>query len=236
MIKVVFFDLDDTLYDHAGIVETTLHKLRERLPQIAQHSDAEVLELYHRLLEQYHKHYIDGTWPFEEAHRRRWQAMLDHWAIADVDPEEMRLYWREQYFANQKLVTGARELLEALRSRGLAIGIVTNNSVSDQVAKLRDCKIDHLIDHLVISEEAGYGKPDERIYAIALERACVNPAEAMMIGDHWENDVLAPSKLGIKAVWFNRRSASQPDPSILTITSLEPVSEAIAAIFREGLR
>lgn len=94
MIKVVFFDLDDTLYDHAGIVEATLHKLRERLPQIAKHSNAEVLELYHRLLEQYHKHYIKGTWPFEEAHRRRWQAMLDHWAISDVDPEEMRLLAR----------------------------------------------------------------------------------------------------------------------------------------------
>lgn len=230
MIKVVFFDLDDTLYDHAGIVEATLHKLRERLPQIGEHSDVEILELYHRLLEQYHKHYIDGTWPFEEAHRKRWQAMLDHWAIADVDPEEMRLYWREQYFANQKLVNGARELLEAIRSRGIAIGIITNNSVSDQVAKLRDCKIDHFIDHLVISEEAGYGKPDERIYAVALERAGASPAEALMVGDHWENDILAPKRLGIKPVWFNRKGLPLLNPTIQMISSFDPVDEVISVL------
>lgn len=115
------------------------------------------------------------------------------------------------------------ELLEAIRSRGIAIGIITNNSVNDQVAKLRDCKIDHLIDHLVISEEVGYGKPDERIYAIALERAGVSPAEALMVGDHWENDILAPMRLGIKPIWFNRKGVPVIDPAIAMISSFDEV-------------
>lgn len=223
MIKVVFFDLDDTLYDHTGTVDATLHKLKERLPAIADFSDDELRKQYHDFLEKFHRYFIDGVFTFEETHRYRWQAMLEYWQVRDVEAEEMWQFWREHYLANQRLVNGAKELLELLRQSGIVTGIVTNNSVSEQVGKIHSLEIEHLIDHLVISEEAGFAKPDERIYTVALQRANIDASEAVMVGDHWENDILSPSRVGIRGVWLNRKRSNIPDPNIAKeIFSLEP--------------
>jgi HAD superfamily hydrolase (TIGR01549 family) len=230
MTKAVFFDLDDTLYDHSGTVDTTLVNLKERLPSISKYADDEITEVYHDLLEKYHRLFIDGVLPFDEVHRQRWGAMLDHWQIRDVDAEELRIFWRQHYLANQQLVVGAAELLTALRAKGLMIGIVTNNSVDEQVGKIRSLNVERLIDHLVISEEVGFGKPDERIYSVALARAGLKAEEAVMVGDHWENDIVAASRAGIRGVWFNRKRLQMPDAVASEIYSLEPVDEVIAVL------
>lgn len=230
-IKAVFFDLDDTLYDHSGTVDVALEALKEYLPALRQRSDAVVRESYHTFLEEYHRHFLEGTYSFDETHRRRWAAMLAHWEIRDRDAEEMRAYWRELYLANQKLVAGAKELLEAVRFAGVATGIVTNNSVSEQLGKLRSLEVEHLIDHLVISEEVGYSKPNERIFRIALERAGVQPDEAVMVGDHWENDIVAASRLGIRSVWFNRKRVQMPKDIAMEIYSIEDTEDVMRVIF-----
>jgi HAD superfamily hydrolase (TIGR01549 family) len=223
MIKTVFFDLDDTLYDHSGTVDITLANLKDRLPSIRELQDDEIRNVYHDLLEKYHRLFIDGVLPFDEVHRQRWVAMLDHWQIRDVDAEELRIFWRQHYLANQQLVSGAVDLLTALRNLGLTIGIVTNNSVDEQVGKIRSLNIEHLIDHLVISKEVGFGKPDERIYSVALDRSGMKADEAVMVGDHWLNDILSPSRVGIRGVWLNRKRSAIPDPKLASeIFSLEP--------------
>jgi len=237
MTKVVFFDLDDTLYDHSGTVDVALEALKEHLPALRQFSDSEIRQSYDTFLEAYHKHFLDGAYSFDETHRRRWAAMLERWEVRDRDAEEMRVFWRELYFSNQKLVSGAKELLEAVRAAGVVTGIVTNNSVSEQVGKLRSLSIDHLVDHLVISEEAGYSKPDERIYAIALERAGLKAEEAVMVGDHWENDILSPSRLGIRGVWLNRKRSTIPDAIIASeIFSLQPTEVIMEIILNPMLK
>lgn len=231
MTKAVFFDLDDTLYDHTGTVDVALEVLKEHLPGLRQRSDSALRESYHTFLEEYHKYFLDGVYSFDETHRRRWAALLTHWEIHDRDAEEMRAYWREIYLSNQKLVAGARELLEAVRSTGIATGIVTNNSVSEQVGKLRSLGVEHLIDHLVISEEAGYSKPDERIYAIALQRVGTRPEEAVMVGDHWENDIVAASSVGMRCVWFNRKGVQMPQDIAMEIYSFDDIEDVMRIIF-----
>ncbi len=230
MIKVVFFDLDDTLYDHTGTVEIALEVLKDHLPSLRRFSDTEIRDSYHTFLEEYHRHFLEGTYSFDETHRHRWAAMLTHWDIHDRDAEEMRAYWRELYLSNQKLVAGAKELLEAVRSVGIATGIVTNNSVSEQVGKLRSLGVEHLIDHLVISEEAGCSKPDEKIFRIALERAGARPDEVVMVGDHWENDIVAASRVGIRGVWFNRERLQMPDSIAGEIFSFEHIDEVMTML------
>jgi putative hydrolase of the HAD superfamily len=46
----------------------------------------------------------------------------------------------------------------------------------------------------------------EDFYRFILADLGIPASEALMIGDHFEADVLAPNRLGIHAIWFNPRT------------------------------
>ena len=90
----------------------------------------------------------------------------------------------------------------------------------------------------MVSEEAGVAKPDPRIFAIALERLGADPAEAVMIGDSWVNDIAGAAAAGVRSIWFNRSDLAPPaDPlDIPELRALEPAAPVLAAIFGGGTR
>ena len=95
-------------------------------------------------------------------------------------------------------------------SRVVTIVAVTNNLVAEQEDKLRHTRLRNLFDELVISEAAGVHKPDPAIFDLALRAARATPAEAVMLGDSWENDVMGAIRAGIAAAWLDRRAAGVP--------------------------
>jgi HAD superfamily hydrolase (TIGR01509 family) len=150
---------------------------------------------------------------------------------------------------NRRLVDGARELLDALAGQS-RLGIVTNNSVAEQMEKLRTLDIGRYFDTLVMSEDVGIAKPDKRIFEIALERMGATPHETIIIGDSYTNDVIGAANAGIAAIWFNRFDHQTPlstgssgqkalempvdkgvsQNSVTSISSLSPLQAALAAI------
>src|SRR6185437_7372025 len=68
--------------------------------------------------------------------------------------------------------------------------VVTNGTVAQQEAKLRHTGLDRLVAGWTISEGAGVGKPDRRIFEQAAAAAGVPlSAGGWMVGDHPEYDV-----------------------------------------------
>jgi FMN phosphatase YigB (HAD superfamily) len=90
------------------------------------------------------------------------------------------------------------------------VGVVTNNEYAEQEEKLRFLGLQGLVDPLVVSAREGVAKPDPRIFRIALDRAGARPAETVMVGDSWKNDVLGAHAIGIHPVWFNRFERPRP--------------------------
>jgi putative hydrolase of the HAD superfamily len=79
----------------------------------------------------------------------------------------------------------------------------------------------------LIEGEVGFGKPDRRVYELALDRLAVSPAEVWMAGDNLEWDVVQPKKLGIFAIWINpsgdgnsKLGAVRPDRIVRTLSEL----------------
>ena len=56
-------------------------------------------------------------------------------------------------------------------------------------------------DVVLISEAEGVRKPDRAIFARALERCGVAPADAIFVGDHPEVDVAGARAAGMVPVW-----------------------------------
>jgi HAD superfamily hydrolase (TIGR01549 family) len=105
---------------------------------------------------------------------------------------------------NYVLFEDVRPTLARLERAGLLLGIVSNFE-----AWLEEWFGVHELVEIfpvrVISGIEGIEKPDERIYRLALERAEVEAAESVYVGDNPEFDVAPPASLGMFAVLVDRR-------------------------------
>src|SRR3989442_127547 len=86
---------------------------------------------------------------------------------------------------------------------------------------------------IVISCEVGFGKPDRRIFEIALERIGANAHETVMVGDSLARDVAGAHAAGIRAVWIDRHlwageGGPAPDARIESLSEL-PAALAVLA-------
>ncbi|MFB9366037.1 HAD family hydrolase [Kitasatospora sp. NPDC001664] len=106
--------------------------------------------------------------------------------------------------------------LNAARSAGWLIGIVSNGGTGPQLEKIRRAGLSALVDGWVISEEARCLKPDPRIFEIAAQRCGVTPAgdwadRTWMVGDHAPADIAGAELTGLRSVWLHHgRPWSEP--------------------------
>ena len=228
MIRAVLFDLDDTLFDHRRSARAALEAVhRDHAAEL----DFAELERHHGIyLEEMHLEVLAGRIGLDDARRERFRKVFRALGVtldaADVDA--VASAYRGGYMSARRALDGAASLLAALRPHA-RIAIVTNNLLQEQQDKLAHCGLAPLVDVLIASEDVGVSKPDPRIFRIALDRAGVEPSEAVMVGDAWENDVAGARRAGIRAVWFNPDRAAKPaDPAgVEEIHALEPAADIV---------
>jgi len=118
--------------------------------------------------------------------------------------------------------------LTKLRERGLTLGMISNiDRKGAEVAQ--DLGIESRLDFIVTSGEVGAEKPDPVIFLAALERAGVQPSDAVHVGDQLSSDVEGALGTGIGAVLLDR-DVNHPDfnrcPRIDTMSELPPLLES----------
>ena len=129
--------------------------------------------------------------------------------VRDFDRFFDAVYDRFRDSEGWMLFPETREVLEALKGRGLKLGVVSNFD-SRLYSVMRSLEILSFFDAVTISSETGYAKPHPEIFRTAL-RALDAPAEqTLLVGDNLEDDVLASQAIGIHAVLLDR-SGRYPD-------------------------
>ena len=235
MIKAVLFDLDDTIYDHSHSLRTGLNSVKEKYDCFKSCSLDDLIREHLRLLDIIHKtQVLTGELSVKEAREERFRIAFENFGCKSSKKlaEEAAEYYRINYESSRKLVDGSYELLSELKKK-IKIGIVSNNLVSQQDDKIKYFGLAKFIDTLVVSETAGFIKPDAEIFEIALKELDVNTSEAVMIGDAWEEDIIGAHNAGISAIWFNRKNKMVPAENIAKeIKSLSPVENVINMIFQ----
>jgi HAD superfamily hydrolase (TIGR01549 family) len=76
-----------------------------------------------------------------------------------------------------------RATLEAVRRRGLKVGVVSNVP-ADLRPVFAKHNLDALVDSFTHSFEVGAEKPDPAIFVAAAKSLGVKPGETLMVGDH----------------------------------------------------
>ena len=101
------------------------------------------------------------------------------------------------------LFEGAVEVLEQVRAAGVALALVTNGASVQQRAKIERFGLARHFDHIQVEGEVGFGKPEDAAYRHALDALGVAAADAWMVGDNYEWEVVAPKRLGLYADWHD---------------------------------
>jgi putative hydrolase of the HAD superfamily len=165
--------------------------------------------------------------------------LLGHFGIELTDEELSRFLEAEHGAWEPARVLGAttHALLEALRSRGLRLGIVSNAFDPGWLLHrdLEQMGIAERIDHAVFSSEIGKRKPHPEIFERALAELEVTPDEALFVGDRLYEDVRGAGEVGmttVQAVWFRadeHADGGEPDYQAFTQMDVLNVADRLLA-------
>lgn len=128
-------------------------------------------------------------------------------------------------------IAGARETLEALVKAGHRVALATNASVSPRSmieVALGRVGLRDSVSEIFCYNEIGARKDSDEFWRAVLERLGADPAEVAMIGDSVEQDVVAPRRFGINAIWFNEDARQPPDPR--GVPMIRSLPQALALI------
>jgi HAD superfamily hydrolase (TIGR01549 family) len=107
------------------------------------------------------------------------------------------------------LYEDALPVLEALRSYGLLIGLVSNGQ-RDLEEFARHHSLD--VDVCVGSLRHGHVKPHRSIFEAALRAVGAAPDEAAMVGDSFADDIAGARALGMRAILLDRDGLHEGEP------------------------
>lgn len=105
--------------------------------------------------------------------------------------------------------------LDKLKALGIRMALITNGPSEIQRGKINRFCLSGYFDFCLIEGEVGYGKPDTRVFEMALEKLKCSADEVWMVGDNLVWDVEAPQRIGIYAIWNNFRKEQLPKGSTI---------------------
>jgi putative hydrolase of the HAD superfamily len=135
--------------------------------------------------------------------------------LADPSPELLdRLCRRflEPIFALSVRFDDALPVLEALRARGLRLGIVSNTPWGSPAAPWREEVARHgladRVDAVVFCRDTGWRKPAPPVFELALDRLGVSAGDCLFVGDDPRWDIVGPESLGMPAALIDRTGST----------------------------
>lgn len=205
-IRHIFFDLDNTLWDHRKNAYLTLQEIFER---------EGVKKKYDLHFEDFHREYFtinenlwakirDGEIDKEYLRKHRF---YDSFLFFGIDDLELAMKFENNFLDEilnfNELVPGSFELLEYLSNKGYIMHILSNGFKEVTYRKAELSGIKGYFKNIISADEINIRKPNPEIYQYALDLAGAKKEESIMVGDDWIADVQGALSFGIDAIFFD---------------------------------
>ena len=193
MIRAIVFDLDNTLTDFMrmksvavnaaidGMIDAGLklprEAVRSRIDAIYKEQGLEYQQVFDALLE----------------------SELGH-----IDPKILAsgiVAYRKARESSLVLYPHVQMTLLELSKRGIRLGVVSDAPQAQVWLRLCSLALQHVFDAVVTFDDTGERKPSPAPFREVLRRLEVRPAEALMVGDWAERDVVGGKSLGMSTVF-----------------------------------
>lgn len=224
VLKAIFFDIDDTLYDSTSL--TTMARKNSIRAMIDAGLPGDEENLF-QLLDK-------GIQKFGSNYSRHYDELLKELGIAwnpkiiaagVVAYEHTKAGYLKPF---PRIVPILLELKKKYR-----LGVISNGLAVKQWEKLIGLGIHHLFDIVATSEELKYEKPQEEIFEFAMKKLNLKPEECAMVGDKLDSDILGGNRAGMHTVRIlkgkhrNEKPASKAEKPDFEITDLSEIFKVL---------
>ena len=236
VIKVVTFDLDNTLWDVEPVLlraeQAQYRWLEENRPRVTREFDAAGLRrLRVRTFELHPElaHHISDL---------RRQALYDIQVHCGYSESQARAGAEQAFDAfltvrhQVEPYERALEVLEQLAER-YTLGALTNGN-----ADIFKVDIGEYFDFAFSAEQLGASKPQPDMFHASMRETGAAAQEMVHVGDNPEHDVQGARQVGMYTVWMNIARENWPggEPADQEVTNLEELPAAIARIDEQARR
>ena len=207
-IKTIFFDLDNTLFDHMHAEQTTLKLLLDSKPELfAKVNREDFLRIYDKNNTILWKQMADGEVSPAELKILRFKMTFEELNLTPIDYSAFSENYLSIYSKQALVISNAIEILDYLKPK-YSLGILSNGFPKVQESKLLRLNMQSYFEYKTYSEDIGVAKPYPGIFSEAARKANSKPFETVYIGDSFENDIVGAKNFGWQAIFFNPKKTS----------------------------
>ena len=228
MIKLVTFDLDNTLWETDNTIRRAETDMRERLerrvPGFSERFDFQAMQA---LREQV---IADTPEIAHDVSNLRKEVLFRAVRECGCSRGDARAYAEEAFgvFLRARhrvsYLEGALDLLETLTPRYTLVSLTNGNADFMQLG------LDRYFSFGLTAADVGAMKPHRAMFDAALERTGIAAAAAVHIGDQLIDDVQGARDVGMHTIWFNPDGAEDSVGASAEVSRLPEIPEAIALL------
>ena len=181
-VSAVIFDLDDTLYPEKAYVKSGYKAVADYLG---------------------HPEYADKLYGYFEEGKNAFDELLSEIGKEDELAKVIEIY--REHKPEISLYPEMEKLIDALKAKGIKVGIITDGRPNGQRNKIAALGLDKKADEIIITDELGgiqFRKPCDIAFRILQTRFRLPFEEIVYVGDNPTKDFVAPMQLGMKSVYF----------------------------------
>ncbi len=196
--NVVFFDLDDTLFDTSGdeirAIEAVFKK--HGLP-----FGADVVDAYNNRTPW--QAFTLGEYDAKAEFTARFVQLLDNLSVKDNRQQLIDDYFELMEQSNT-VNEGVCEVLDELKANGYKLYITANGYSDFQRNRIASSKIADRFDGIFISDEFDLRKPSRAYFDYVFNRVPEsNRSKVLVVGDAQSTDILGANNAKLDCCWFN---------------------------------
>ncbi|PTU72977.1 HAD family hydrolase [Pseudomonas mangrovi] len=199
-IRLITFDLDDTLWDVAPVMHGAEAALRDWLGEHAPRLGPVPIEHLWAIRKRVMAEDPSLRHRMSELRRRILLLALQEAGYVPGEARDLAEAAFQIFLSARHQVSffpDVQSTLEQLANRYI-LGVLTNGN-----ADVRRLGLADYFQFALCAEELGVGKPDPHPFEQALARAGVPAEQALHVGDHPADDILGARGAGMHAVWYN---------------------------------
>ena len=198
-ISTVFFDLDDTLFNHTAANQLAVSRFKKQyFPDVL---PEKFNQIWREKTRKNWQLFMANKLSFEEQRTQRiielWQVLLGqkiNTTTARAIFQEFLAYYEESWAP----LPNVHQVFQQLVAQKIAIGIITNGGEKQQRKKIKTVGLLPFLTPslILISEVVGIAKPNAAIFQHAQQLAKVRPEHILIVGNDFTLDIEPAQRLG----------------------------------------
>ncbi|WP_404984688.1 YjjG family noncanonical pyrimidine nucleotidase [Chryseobacterium sp. M5] len=227
-IQHIFFDLDNTLWDHRRNAYLTIKDLfdKEEITLKYNIDFEEFHSVYHDINEKLWEQIRDGEIDKEYLRKHRFYDTFKHFGIDDL---ELSMFFEEHFLDkilnHNHLVESAEYILDYLKAKNYTLHIISNGFQEVTERKCILSGIDHYFQTITSADSVGVRKPNSSIFEYSLGLSEAKKEESILIGDDWIADVIGAQQFGIDVIFFDVLNENKEVENLKVIKHLLQIKE-----------